>query len=222
MSRNWRTGDKTVKDFSTKLLTLNISDSGAASEEDLPETVLPRPCYLGDLRKAVDVEVSELAFMQGEGESSEGESPEGYVVLDGKISRMTSKEQASMNATMMTMPAMETWDVGTVHELHYTYSNKHALHIHVNPFQIVELPDYGELDGWFKEGDYQDTFSNGNVNDTDVIKLRVMTDMFTGRMMFHCHVLVHEDKGLMGFIDVVGDEGGRYHSLKELSPACHT
>jgi len=205
------------------MMTLKILDNGGGADGDLPDTELPRPCYLGDLRKAEVTDVSKVSLMQELIEIEDGVTDHNnYIVFNNATVQMSQHEEMRMNVTMMTWPASATWPVGTVHEIHLDHADIHALHFHVNAMQIVEIPDWAKLDGWFEEGDYQDTFGNGNLNETDVVKLRLMTDMFTGRMMFHCHALMHEDLGMMAFIDVVGHEGDRYHALSELSPACRS
>ena len=34
------------------------------------------------------------------------------------------------------------------------------------------------------------------------VKVRILFDDFTGRSVYHCHILDHEDQGMMGVIDV--------------------
>jgi suppressor of ftsI len=33
--------------------------------------------------------------------------------------------------------------------------------------------------------------------------MRIRFTDFTGRFVYHCHILVHEDGGMMGVVDVV-------------------
>ena len=70
----------------------------------------------------------------------------------------------------------------------------HPFHMHTNAFQVMSI------DGRpYHARSLQDTVSlpvGGRV----VIRVRFAT--FTGRSMFHCHILNHEDHGMMGMIDV--------------------
>jgi FtsP/CotA-like multicopper oxidase with cupredoxin domain len=74
----------------------------------------------------------------------------------------------------------------------------HPLHIHVNDFQVLSITVNGtdtKLDPVW----YTDTVplpTNGQV------KIRAVFPDFTGRFVYHCHFLLHEDAGMMGVIDV--------------------
>merc|ERR1719310_447904 len=100
-------------------MTLKISDNGgAAADGDLPDTELPRPCYLGDLRKAEVTDVSTVSLMQEitfvEGVTNHNN----YMIFNNATVQMSQREQMRMNVTMMTWPAEASWPVGTVHEIH--------------------------------------------------------------------------------------------------------
>jgi suppressor of ftsI len=70
----------------------------------------------------------------------------------------------------------------------------HPFHIHVNDFQIMSR------NGEPVFPHYEDTTllpPNGEV----VIRTRFLD--FTGRFVYHCHILGHEDAGMMGVVEVV-------------------
>jgi len=70
----------------------------------------------------------------------------------------------------------------------------HPFHIHVNDFQVMSR------NGVPEKPHYEDTTllpPNGEV----VIRQRY-TD-FTGKFVYHCHILVHEDAGMMAVVEVV-------------------
>ncbi len=72
----------------------------------------------------------------------------------------------------------------------------HAFHIHQLGFQVLEIDGKPQpFDG------YHDTVK---VPERGEIKIRLaFTDpLIVGRFMYHCHVLEHEDKGMMGNIEV--------------------
>jgi FtsP/CotA-like multicopper oxidase with cupredoxin domain/cytochrome oxidase Cu insertion factor (SCO1/SenC/PrrC family) len=72
----------------------------------------------------------------------------------------------------------------------------HAFHVHQLGFQVVEVNGQPQpFDG------YLDTVT---VPERGEIKIRLaFTDpLIVGRFMYHCHVLEHEDKGMMGVIEV--------------------
>jgi len=69
----------------------------------------------------------------------------------------------------------------------------HPLHLHVWPMQIVEQ------DGQpLSDPSWQDVV---NVPALSRVKVRVAFDNFPGRTVYHCHILDHEDNGMMGVID---------------------
>ena len=70
----------------------------------------------------------------------------------------------------------------------------HPFHIHVNPFQIVEI-----WDGSIPPGRWLDTVPlppHGHV----VMRTRIQE--FTGDFVQHCHILLHEDHGMMQLIRI--------------------
>jgi hypothetical protein len=74
----------------------------------------------------------------------------------------------------------------------------HTFHIHQNDFQLVEL------DGKLVEGiSPQD---NVSVPPNGSVKMRMRFTDFTGKFVFHCHVLHHEDHGMMSVVKVVDPE----------------
>ncbi|MCB0995933.1 MAG: multicopper oxidase family protein [Acidimicrobiales bacterium] len=89
-----------------------------------------------------------------------------------------------------------TADLGTVEE--WTVTNvspmAHPFHLHVWPFQVLEASD-GRVPplGW---KDVVDVPAGGWV------RLRVAFRDFAGRTVYHCHILDHEDRGMMGVIEV--------------------
>lgn len=74
----------------------------------------------------------------------------------------------------------------------------HVFHIHVNPFQYVrEGPDGPELV-------WKDTVVVPATNTPeDVVNVYTKYTDFTGRFVIHCHILDHEDLGMMQVVKVV-------------------
>ena len=72
----------------------------------------------------------------------------------------------------------------------------HPLHIHVNHFQVVSfVPATNQtIEEWgVVPGDWRDTIPA--LYGMYVIKFKAHT--FSGETVMHCHVLAHEDRGLM-------------------------
>lgn len=92
--------------------------------------------------------------------------------------------------------------LGSVVEWQYWNITVHPMHLHVNPFQIVELPKNitagTSYTSWFEEGDYQDTIVIPLLSAAaDYVGLRIQPGQFAGYSVLHCHLLQHEDKGCM-------------------------
>jgi bilirubin oxidase len=84
---------------------------------------------------------------------------------------------------------LEVWSIINLSE------EAHPIHIHDSPFQIISRngappPDY-EM-GW------KDTMIVRSLEQVDVIKSFSDYPDPTGPFMYHCHILDHEDKGMMG------------------------
>jgi len=80
----------------------------------------------------------------------------------------------------------------------------HPFHIHVNPFFVthinnVELEDGNPLRRW------QDTIAIPPTVDGQPGSINFMTRFidFTGKFVVHCHILQHEDLGMMRVVEVV-------------------
>lgn len=86
---------------------------------------------------------------------------------------------------------------GTVEE--WTLRNNdafhHPFHLHVNPFQVVEVNGRAVPDPlWW------DTYPlppRGEVK----VRIRFRPDL-DGRTVYHCHILPHEDAGMMGLLEI--------------------
>jgi FtsP/CotA-like multicopper oxidase with cupredoxin domain len=79
----------------------------------------------------------------------------------------------------------------------------HSFHIHQTAFLVTEVNGVSQ-----KELSLRDTFSLPPDTDSGpgVVKVVIpFTDpVIVGRFVYHCHAVDHEDKGMMGVIEVVG------------------
>lgn len=73
----------------------------------------------------------------------------------------------------------------------------HPFHLHVWPFQVI---DENGWPGW------KDTV---NVPGGGEVTIRIPFVGHSGRSVYHCHILDHEDIGMMGVIDVAGGSKNR-------------
>lgn len=70
----------------------------------------------------------------------------------------------------------------------------HPFHIHVNPFQVVAVDGVSVKPRYF-----EDTI---NIPPGGSIKVRTQFLDYTGKYVYHCHLLFHEDDGMMGVVQV--------------------
>lgn len=71
----------------------------------------------------------------------------------------------------------------------------HPFHLHVNPFQVVSRNGQPEpVRAW------KDTV---NVKVGETVRIRTQFRDFPGKTVYHCHILDHEDRGMMGLVEMV-------------------
>ncbi|MEO1017088.1 MAG: multicopper oxidase domain-containing protein [Pseudomonadota bacterium] len=104
----------------------------------------------------------------------------------------------------------------------------HPHHIHVNPFQIIEVLDptgkdvsapgavddfTGQIDSQFAgmKGMWKDTIWVKNPkkspDETYTVRVRTQYRRYIGSFVFHCHILDHEDQGMMQTVEIVLPDG---------------
>lgn len=95
------------------------------------------------------------------------------------------------------MVVNQTIPLGAVEEwvLTNTSPNGHPFHIHINPFEVIEVNGVP-----LPQTEWHDTF---NVPAMGSIRIRHRFEDFTGLFVFHCHILNHEDLGMMQVVNVV-------------------
>ena len=105
--------------------------------------------------------------------------------------------------------------VGAIHTLALSGINAHPFHLHVNSFQLATDPANTNGD-YFKQGDWHDVLLLPD-NAMDVV---FQTDYYTGKQVIHCHILEHEDEGMMLVTQVTGAEGTLLAAAPTIDAAC--
>jgi FtsP/CotA-like multicopper oxidase with cupredoxin domain len=162
-------------------ITRMRSRGHASKVGELPATLLP----FDDLRDAtIDRRrVFELSEREPRGTSDLDKFT--YYINGRKF------DHEFVNETML-LGATEEWEF-----VNLTYE-PHPMHIHVNPFQVVAVN--GEP---VDEQHYRDTVL---VPPFGSVTIRTRFLDFTGQFVMHCHILFHEDHGMMQLLEVVDDE----------------
>ena len=101
--------------------------------------------------------------------------------------------------------AVEEWTI-----INETSQVAHPFHIHVNPFQIIEVFDPNTMTTPLKLNPpfvWWDTFPIPTAKDgtAGYFKMRSRFVDFTGSFVHHCHILEHEDRGMMQLVRVCQD-----------------
>jgi FtsP/CotA-like multicopper oxidase with cupredoxin domain len=89
----------------------------------------------------------------------------------------------------MKLNSVEQWTIVN------TDSEWHTFHIHQNPFQVISLN--GRPPGYVS---YEDTVG---IPAFSRVVIRMRPTDFTGKFVFHCHMVFHEDNGMMMAVRVV-------------------
>ena len=89
---------------------------------------------------------------------------------------------------------VERWDLSVDQK---SKAPNHPFHIHVNPFEYVRKgPDGRDETIW------RDTLMVRQGSPEEIV---TRYDDFTGKFVQHCHILSHEDQGMMELLEIVGD-----------------
>lgn len=70
----------------------------------------------------------------------------------------------------------------------------HPFHVHVNPFQVISRNGRPEPFRAWKDVVL--------VSPGETVRIRTRFDDFAGRTVYHCHILDHEELGMMGTLEI--------------------
>lgn len=161
---------------SAALATLRVAGEPVAAL-----TAVPTQLGLGDLRSATVAARRQIVMAAGMGMGMAG----------GMMSFTIDGTEFNETRTDTTVAAgnVEEWTLTN------TSPMDHPFHLHVWPMQIIEENGQGTDTAIWQ--DVVNVPANGRV------KVRVEFKDFRGRSVYHCHILDHEDLGMMGTIEVL-------------------
>lgn len=155
-------------------------NAGAETAEVNAMSLVPRH-DLGD--QGVN-KIRELVFSASESNTTTNRFGEqGTNMIDGKVFDHNRVDQ------IVKLGDLEEWKIKNIDD------DDHTFHIHVNDFQVISVNDQP-----YEAHGLQDTVilpANGEV------VVRMQFEDFVGRFVYHCHILPHEDTGMMGTVEVV-------------------
>jgi FtsP/CotA-like multicopper oxidase with cupredoxin domain len=144
----------------------------------LPTTLLP----FDDLRDAAIDRRREFVFEELEPRGT-GDMGHFMYYINGK-----TFDHHVVNETMF-LGDTEEW-----HFINRTYE-PHPIHIHVNDFQVVAIDDEPVDQQHYRDTAMLPPFGS--------LTIRHRFEDFTGQFVMHCHILFHEDHGMMQLLEVV-------------------
>jgi FtsP/CotA-like multicopper oxidase with cupredoxin domain len=123
------------------------------------------------------------------------------VGIDFLLNNMQYQEQAV--PVIAYLNDAEEWDL-VVQGPHHGGTEGHPFHIHVNSFEVIAINGVAQ-----PPGTIQDTIWIP-VDTTVTIRTRYVQWM--GKSVFHCHILPHEDTGMMQNFLILPPEGAAHHT----------
>jgi len=166
----------------TVLLTLQSTGTPVASPLAIPNNIsIP-----ADLTTAPIAKQRTIIF---------SETPDGLTFfLNGKQYNETRVD------TVVNLGDVEEW------ELLNTAQEFHVFHIHQVPFQVIEV-NYESVPYNGRQDTVNLPFSDPNTNVPGQVKvlLPFTNPNIQGKFVYHCHILRHEDGGMMNVIQVVAN-----------------
>ena len=190
-----KAGDYPLKDGAGTVLTLRVPEAG--------ETLNPAPKFptkdnyphFPDFLK--DIKDSELTppgqkvtFDWVPNPPGKRGKPAPKFMINGK-----QFSEDPMDFIKVTLGQAQEWTVSN------TTGVAHPFHIHVNPFQVVEIKDSKGTTTPVPEGQ-RAWWDVRIIPPGGYIKIRSRFVDFWGAYVLHCHILAHEDRGMMKVVTV--------------------
>lgn len=192
----------------SELTMFNVIVEGEPKDMALPATLNPPEKRLPQITDDEIVRRREVRF-RVTGDVTFDDSSK-FVEDDRKYYINGLQFDANRTNETMVLDTAEEWTIHNDHN-HHLEENKHPFpqinhpfHIHVNWFQLMELHHHNgtvtKFDGVEHPIRWMDSI---DVPFGGKAIVRHRFENFTGRFVFHCHIIAHEDEGMMNLIEVV-------------------
>lgn len=167
------------------LVTFTVSGTPVDVREPVPRQPVPR-----DLRAEAVTARRELVFAMGMGMGMNGSADDAGGMGAGMMGFTINGEPFEPDRVdiMASSGAIEEWT------LKNTSPMDHPVHLHVWPMQLIATNGRPA-----ERPEWQDVV---NVPARGSATVRIALEDFVGKTVYHCHILDHEDLGMMGLIDV--------------------
>ncbi|MDE2203059.1 MAG: multicopper oxidase family protein [Burkholderiaceae bacterium] len=167
-----------VEDVQVPLLDVVFGAARAVERPALPPTLRSWPQWAPATTKKRVVMSESMSMTQG-----------GHAMrflLNGKSFDMRRVDLVSRAGVM------EEWEIVNDSDM------DHPFHLHGTQFLVVERA----LGGKIRKASFRALYDTVNVQPHETVRLKVLQTL-KGIRMFHCHLLEHEDLGMMGRLDVI-------------------
>ena len=169
-------GGSTSSSDAVALATFAVAGADTVGFSEVPDQLVPN-----DLRSATVTARRELVFAMGMGGGMSGS------MMNATINDRTF--DAARVDTGVQFGSIEEWTLTNTSML------DHPLHLHVWPMQITEQGGQ-PVDSLI----WQDVV---NIPAGSTVKVRIAFNDFSGKTVYHCHILDHEDAGMLGIIQAL-------------------
>ena len=167
--------------FTVNLATVKVQgNAGAEAAKVKPLSLVPRH-DLGDL----EIQVKRTLVFNGSPDNNTANrfGDVGTNQINGKVFDHNRVDYR------VNLGDVEEWT------LRNTDTEDHAFHIHVNDFQVMSVNGQP-----YNAHGLQDTVT---IPQGGEVVVRIPFEDFVGKFVYHCHILPHEDTGMMGIVEVV-------------------
>jgi len=188
----------------TLLFTINVTTPGVASPIAFPppQSAFPAmPGFLADIDPGKVVVRRDLHFATTPGA---GGTPAAHTINGKKF------EDHIIDQSML-LGATEEWTLYN-DNVNGVPGPAHPFHIHVNPFQVTEILNPAVSATPFKLPAPWVWWDNIAIPPGGYVKFLSRFVDFTGMYVLHCHILGHEDRGMMQLVQVISNTTSLGHS----------
>ena len=175
-------GDSPSRDTSAPTTLATVSVAGASPHQATARSLRTPAVRTGDLRGLAVAGRRRITFTMGMGMGM-GRGGGMTFGFDGREFDPTRLDQ------QVALGTVEEWTLAN------TSPMDHPFHLHVWPMQVVGAPGTSPSG----QPDWRDVVI---VPARGQVTVLIRFDDFGGRTVYHCHVLDHEDHGMMGTIEV--------------------
>ncbi len=196
------------KSAGTTLFYVNVTGEAASPDLPLPFPWVEIPKFLQDLPKPGPYDIknpgSPVKFQWEPGRTATGPNPDPPHFM---INNKQFAETGLIVDQCMPQDGLQDWVLKN-----YTTEIAHPFHIHINPFQIIEMFSPTQPKPLYTPGGnfiWQDVIAipPAKIDGTNIIPgtvtIRQKYPDFNGTFVLHCHILAHEDRGMMQLVRIV-------------------